>query len=352
MPTAAEEIQDGNIRHMVFLQRYSNRTVRQIINLLSRVDDRVAARLMREDITSISEARLKALMKAVRRINASAQNQVRGEMRSELRELATTEAGFQERLIKGAVPVALDTVTPAAQLLHSAVNSRPFQGRLLKEWFRDLEANSFKRLRDTIRMGVIEGRTTEQLIRDIRGTKANNFKDGVLEISRRGAEATVRTAVNHTASVASDTLYAENEDLIKGVKWVSTLDGRTSAICRSLDGKVFPVKSGPRPPAHISCRSTTTPVLKSWKELGIRLKEAPEGTRASMNGQVPAKLTYNDWLKTQPKEFQDDVLGATKGGLFRKGGLTMDKFVDRNGMELSLNELRRRESSAFETAGV
>jgi hypothetical protein len=336
MPTAAENIQDGNIRHMIFLQRYSTQTVRKVIALLSRVDSQLVERLSREDISAISRARLDRLLESVREINHAAQLQIRGELRTELRELAKLEGSFQARLISGSIPIAFDVTTPAAQLLISAVNSRPFQGRLLKDWFRDLEANSFKRLRDTIRMGVVEGATTEELIRRIRGTRANGFKDGILDISRRGAEATVRTAVNHTATVASERLYEENADLIKGVKWVATLDGRTSHICRG----------------HINCRSTTTPVLKSWKELGINLKESPEGTRASMNGQVPAGLNYNDWLKTQPKDFQDDVLGVKKGQLFRKGGLTMDKFVDRNGAEFTLDELRRREASAFEAAGL
>jgi len=34
---------------------------------------------------------------------------------------------------------------------------------------------------------------------------------------------------------------------------------------------------------------------------------------------VPADMTYYEWLKTQPKEFQDDVLGKTRGKLFREG---------------------------------
>jgi hypothetical protein len=115
---------------------------------------------------------------------------------------------------------------------------------------------------------------------------------------------------------------------------------------------VFPVDSGPRPPAHPNCRSTTTPVIKSWKELGINLTEAPPGTRASMDGQVPATLTYNDWLKKQPQAFQDEVLGPTKAKLYRKGDLSLDRFIDKSGNEYTLDELRRREMGAFERAGI
>lgn len=125
-----------------------------------------------------------------------------------------------------------------------------------------------------------------------------------------------------------------------------------SAVCRARDGKVYPLDSGPRPPAHPNCRSSTVPVLKSWKEMGINLKEAPEGTRSSMNGQVPADLTYQEWLKNQSADFQDDVLGVTKGKLFRNGGLSLDRFVDRAGKELTLDQLMKREAEAWQKAGL
>lgn len=125
-----------------------------------------------------------------------------------------------------------------------------------------------------------------------------------------------------------------------------------SALCRARDGKIYPVDSGPRPPAHVACRSSTAPVTKSWKELGLNLNEAPPGTRASMNGQVPDDLVYSSWLRKQPVEFQEEVLGKTKATLFRKGEIDLDRFVDRAGNELTLAELRRKEAEAWERAGL
>src|SRR5690606_26281802 len=66
--------------------------------------------------------------------------------------------------------------------------------------------------------------------------------------------------------------------------------------CMSLDGKVFPINEGPRPPRHVACRCTMNVVLKSAQELGLNLREIPEGTRMSMDGQVPQSVIYNDWL--------------------------------------------------------
>lgn len=71
-----------------------------------------------------------------------------------------------------------------------------------------------------------------------------------------------------------------------------------------------------------------------------------------LTGRVPAKMTYQEWLTTQPATFQDDVLGKTRGKLFRKGGLTLDKFVNQAGDEIPLSDLARLHAEAFRAAGL
>jgi hypothetical protein len=99
-----------------------------------------------------------------------------------------------------------------------------------------------------------------------------------------------------------------------------------------------------------NCRSTTVPVLKSWKELGIPLKEARASTRASFSGQVPGKTTYGSWLKGQPVQVQDHVLGKGRAQLFRRGVVPMEKFIDRRYRPLSLRQLEDLESKLAGTA--
>lgn len=627
MATANENLLDQTVAHQVGLQRLSNATVRKIIALINRTEAELVEKMKRYDTdTSFTVRRLEKLLEALRNINEEAYATVRDELSAELKGLAAYEGVFQSTLLATTIPVQLDIVTPTAAQLYAAVNSRPFQGKLLKEWVADLETAAQVRLRGAIRMGFTEGETIDQMIRRVRGTKALQFKDGIMDITRRGAEALVRTAVNHTANTARNEVFNQNNNVIKGVQWVATLDGRTTVLCASRDGTIYPIDSGPRPPAHINClpgnslvtssfpvtgaskrwyegkmfvirtssgreltctpnhpvlsdrgwvavqhlhlgdkvvcegvintpasawfesdenhiptsieeiassffhnagttvaeipvssidfhgdgadgqiaivgsnrelrnridsslfkkllelflvyrnktmvlltklrssvsflfrdfafvpngllsssgqsfssfgsslletttqsitggtknesilfersdqswdresmlasditngktgpvfldaivdirdfdsvghvynletelgfyvaggiithncRSTTVAVLKSWKEMGISLAEAPEGTRASMDGQVAASTTYDKWLRGRSVEFQEDILGVTKAKLFRQGGLTLDKFVDRNGAEYTLDELRKRESAAFAAAGL
>jgi hypothetical protein len=67
----------------------------------------------------------------------------------------------------------------------------------------------------------------------------------------------------------------------------------------------------------------------------------PPGTRASMDGQVPADLTYADWLKKQSAARQDEILGPTRGKLFRSG-MPMERFYNDQGVWLTLPQLLER----------
>jgi len=353
MTTINEDILDQMLRHEVGLRRFEAGTIREIMELLQRIDVRVTAELAKRDpgSNSFTDRRLRLLLRAIRGINEEAYRAVTDKLQEQMRGLASLEGGFQDAMLRQvATTFDLDVVTPSSAQLWAAVRAKPFLGRVLRQFVEDLPKAALRVLESEITAGFVEGRTTDQIIRDVRGTAELDFEDGTLQQSRRSTAMLVRTALNHTANEARAQVYRDNKNLIKGVQWVSTLDGRTSAICRARDGMVFPVDDGPRPPAHPNCRSTTVPVLKSWKQLGIKLKEAPPSTRASLNGQVPEKQTYQQWLKKQSVGFQDDVLGVKKGQLFRKGGLDLTKFVDRKGQEFTLDELRIRERDAWKKA--
>ncbi len=356
MQTVNEQLAHEAIDHSIDLTRYSNSVIRRIIALLNRTDNdlfqQLSAALERLPAESFTVERLDSLLQSVRQMNAAAYQQVSQLIETELKDLVQYEAAYQYQLFASTLPVQVSVAAVNVGQVYAAALARPFQGTLLREALSGLEANKARMVRDAIRIGYVEGQTIQQITQRIMGTRALQYTDGLMETSRRDAAAMVRTAVSHTANFTRNEFYKQNDDLVKGIKWISTLDGKTSAVCRARDGEIYPVDSGPRPPAHWNCRSSTTPVIRSFRELGIDPPESAASTRASMSGQVPDDMTYQDWLKKQPVERQDDILGKTKGQLFRKGGLTLDRFIDRNGRELNLAELRAKNAAAFAKAGL
>jgi hypothetical protein len=228
------------------------------------------------------------------------------------------------------------------------------QGRLLREWASSIEADRMTRIRDAVRIGYVQSEPPSKIVQRLRGTRAKGYADGIIELDRRSAEAVVRTAVSHTAGFARDKFYQANDDLVKGLLWCSTLDSRTSQICRVRDklqydldhkpvGHKLPWLGGPGM-AHWCCRSSSTAVVKSLSEiLGVDgIEEFKPTTRASMDGQVPADTSYSQWLTKQSAKRQDEVLGPTRGAMLRKGDITVDGFTNDKGRWLTLEELAAR----------
>ncbi|MDR0275921.1 MAG: phage head morphogenesis protein [Burkholderiaceae bacterium] len=367
MATANEWLQAEAIRHAVDLSHYSNGVVQKIIATLNRSDQRLFAQLLiaveRGDAGSFSIERLDALLESVRALNIQAFNAAERELTDELKRFVEYELNYQQRSLATAVPVRVSLAAVSLDQVYSAALNRPFQGVLLKGVWSELSDQRMSLIRRTVAQGFVEAKTTDQIVRQLRGTRSKGYADGLVNRSRRDVQAVVRTAMGHYAGVTQDRVIAANSDIIKAVQWLATLDTRTSEICRLHDSLLYtpqdhapighsvPWGAGPGR-AHWCCRSKQVAILKGWKELGVDVENAPERTRESMDGQVPRSLSYFDWLSQQPAARQDEILGVTRGRLLRQGQIPMESMYTNNGRWLTLDELRGRDAQAFERAGV
>ncbi len=226
-----------------------------------------------------------------------------------------------------------------------------------------------------MKQGYALGEDVDALIRRVRGTKAGGFTDGIMQASRREAEALVRSSVQTISNAAAMEGFKKLSDTIKGIEWLSTLDTRTTVICKALDGKVWTVpdlkpvghdKVFPGVTAHWNCRSRQIPVLRSWDELAgkkinaldgqtlqerIAAKMAEKGAddqkiaaavahaRASMDGQVSGSPAWDDWLKKKPDATVKATLGPGRAKLWQEGKLTVSDLTDQNNRPLTIAQL-------------
>lgn len=394
MATVNEEFLDAVIRHQIYLMRLSGGIRNEITTLLNNTEKDLAVNIRERLLnhkgigTPSSVRKLKALENYVRSVRLKAWEQIDDKWIEEITALAVAEPTTIGAALKTVSPVLLNLSLPAPSLLKALATENPFEGRTLKEWSRGIREADIRRIMDQIKIGMVQGESSQAIARRVVGTARLNGVDGVTEITRRQAAAITRTAVNHIANAAKREFYKENKELFEGEIYVATLDSRTTPICRSLDGKIYEVGQGPIPPLHFNCRSLRVGVIDG-KVLGERpskpvsekgllreyardkklervprsRKDLPFGHKGTfdnfsatrtrqLTGQVPAKVTYQEWLSRQSKEFQEDVLGVTKAKLFRSGNLTLDKFVNRAGDELNLKELAVKHKDAFKAAGL
>lgn len=379
-----DDLFDAANRHQIFLIRFGGGTVKDVNKLLD-LANKDAEQLLLKRIERlgptavqavgggrVTSLRLEKLIKDLKAQNNDLMVAAASTVRSDLKGLAKMEVDIADRRLNEAVGVDLNNLRPSPEVLNSLVSKGSLRGKTLGQWFKKLSDSRFSALEATVKLGLVEGDTNAALVRRFRATTG---------ATKRQAEALVRTSVNQVGNQARELLYKANTDIIKSLRWTSTLDGRTSAICQARDGQTYPVGEGPRPPAHPNCRSLMTPVVKSWDELAPpgRLKPSrgstgmdamfdkqlkargfstdkiatiKRNTRSSLNGQVPDDLSYQDWLHRQPVGFQNEVLGKTRGKLFRKGGLPLNKFVEEpSGRSFTLAELSVKEEEAFMKIG-
>lgn len=364
MATVNESLRDEAIAHSVWISRYATGVANRMVKLLNEIDADLSARLLdaldKLPPDSFTVTRLESLLGSVRELNQQAVASMHTGLQDELLALAKNEASYQMSLFDSLLPSPVLSRYPmqgiTADMVYAAAMAQPFQGRLLSEWASNLEADRLARIMNSIRRGYLAGDTVEAIARNVRGHANKDYRDGALQMSRANAASIAKTAVNHLAATARNSFTSANSDIVKGKQWLSTLDNKTSHDCIIRDmlrytlenkpiGHKVPYLQGPGK-IHFCCRSTETLILKSWRELGIDIDEMDEGTRASMDGQVPAKTTYLEWLRSQSPPRQDQILGPERGRMFRAGEIDLGEMFTDKGEWITLEQLQERSGGA------
>lgn len=344
---------DHSIRHSVNLTQYSNYVLAKMIRILNLSDVDLMAQLNEAladiEASDFKISRLNNLLISVREVNAEAYAQLYSGLTAELQAYVEYEGQFQYDLYKSVVPVAFEIATVVPEQVYAAAMAEPMQGRLLKDWAAGLKEGRLRRIKDVIAIGYAQGKTTADIIRELRGTRALSYADGLLDTDRRNVEAIVRTALSHTAQATRSRFYDANASILGDLVWVSTLDGRTSQDCRARDQHRYtqahapvdhslPWLAGPGR-LHWQCRSSSIALLRGQKSL--------TGTRSSDGGYVAVDTSYSDWLKAQPAGVQDEVLGKARGEKYRAGGMEIKDFQNDKGKMITLKELAARDARGF-----
>lgn len=370
MASLNQRFLDFQVAQQVRWIRVQNRDVREALKILRRADEELADALRRADLDEAvyPPERTEALRRQIARLIATVHDSLAHAVRRDVREAAAASADVEAEAFRRLLPAGLDPTTPNLGVIQTVAVLRAYGGAPLADWLARLREADVRRAWGAIVDGITTGTTTEDIIRGVIGRRTLRYRDGVREVTRRGAEALVRTAITHATSVGRQMVWEDNQRLISSVRWVATLDTRTSPVCRARDGRVGPVTADAdwspprgaarlsppmaRPPAHPNCRSTTVAVTRSWRDLGIDRDDLDPETRASMDGRVPAEDTYFSWLSRQSAATQSEVLGPTRYALWQDGGVRPERFQNDAGVYYTLAELRRRQPKAFEEAGL
>lgn len=347
------QLDDIATRFQVQLEGLKNSNQREYNRIQGELSKIFREEVGTDEITELSRPQLERLIDRIRSTQTIVTQEATARLVKSLKDLAFYSYEFEVSAIIAATTVETLSTQSRVAALWDAITEHPLSvdGSLVKPWLDKLTNVQLTATENLIRRAYVESWSNRQMIQAYQGTKALRYTDGIVATVGRSNETVIRTVMQHVNSVSRMKVWEENEDVVKGYRWVSTLDSRTSSKCRHLDGEEFKLGEGPLPPIHPNCRSTTVPVLdKVFEELRSGL------TRESSSGPVPQKLTYYEWLKRQSAEFQEEVLGESRAKLFRDSGMAIDEFnrlqLNRYFKPLTLAEMRRLKPLAFERAGI
>lgn len=373
-PNVSNKIQDSAILHGISIQRVTKGMRQAVLDDLVALRDALLAKLNSgKTLTEWQQKRITDLLQFANGTIDQAYQKIGKNFTKDLSGISDAAIKQLKNSVNQAVGVEISAAMSPKQLeAISNTKNLLVQGATQKDWWNKQSEDLQGKFSQTVKMGMMQGKSIGEMTKPV---------SDLMQNSSAQAEALLRTAVATVQSEAQQSYYENNDDIIKGVQWVSTLDSRTTPVCQALSGltwtydadqsQMTPVGHEQKwlgyPPVHFNCRSTTIPVLRSWAELsskklaqaddqtvaevfqdklqgqGFSAEEASQiqqNQQASLDGQVADSLTYEQWLKSKPEEFQKQVLGQQRWQLWQDGKLNLMQMIDGNGHPLSIAELQ------------
>jgi SPP1 gp7 family putative phage head morphogenesis protein len=327
-------IENSLIRKQILNQRYINSVARKYLKEISDLLDVVSKKLERQP----NNDRLQAIRADLSTVMARRLNQLGIEITDDMVGFGVDEMDFVGDVANANSKVLLRV--PDAAVIRRALQISELQildgakTLLFQEVLEKFTSAQISLMQRTISDGILLGDSIRDIAAQVKALSTGK--------TAAQTKAVTRTLVNHTTAQARKSFLAENSEVFDGDEWIAVLDSRTTLICAGRDGRVYPIGSGPYPPAHYQCRSLRVPVLKSQFESATQKSNRED---------------FDTWLKDQDKSFQDEYFsqfpdGKDKSKLFRDGGLEIQRFRDETGKEYSLDELRALNPVAFDKANL
>lgn len=380
LSTVNERLVAIEIVRQVLHLRFSLRVRKLVIDAINDTEHPIAS-MIRESLQSEAGLRTPAQVRQldvlIARLNALRQPAWQVGIQTaeaELAALADAEPEDQRSMFAFLLP-GVELLLPSVGIGLAAL-AMPFQGRTLRQWFLDAQADDQRRMKQAIYAGVGAGESPSVIARRVVGSANNKGRDGTTQTTRNQLDTIVRSGTVHAVAYGREQFYQINSQVrytapplgtlrppvravgapedpveaearrqarqaqtaadnaaggpgIGGSKlftleqYVAVLDSRTTKLCRGLDGKRFPLGEGPIPPLHMNCRSNRILVLPD-----------------KVGGPLYDPGSYADWIRSQPEAVQVLLMGSTKDHKLSAKDLAEAGFQDYAAKPMTLDQVR------------
>ncbi len=314
------------LRALVARNGYSNAVVREIEALLRRTYLSVATRFMAAPIGSPTSAEMLAFVQFATERLAEVTGSMKAIARTRVSLLGSLEAEAARnegnKLLVSMGKQSRSLIVSTARY-SEIIDQIEVGGVGFDEWWTDSGKMALRRVKNVVQEGIITGDNPLAIARRIVSAKGRERTVASTHVAQ--VRTVVRSAMNAVQTQASVDEFRELERDIgepMRVQFQAILDARTSKICAAVDGKIYLLTDPnlPRPPLHPNCRSALVPYFAG----------------------MPARQNYDSWLKAQPDNVQDAVLGTSLAKHWRANDIRLADLIGDDRRPLSLSAVRAR----------
>jgi SPP1 gp7 family putative phage head morphogenesis protein len=215
--------------------------------------------------------------------------------------------------------------------VEEVIKNKSFLGGTLPQNVSRFVAAQNKKFRDQINQDLKDKTEKKEIISGIQK---------LLDSSLAQVDSFTRTSIAFQSSTFRTSIIDANPETYRGYLYVAVLDNRTTILCRSRNGKIYNNTSDAPIPAHWNCRSHYAPILRFGPDISI----------ADYNKEVDP----SEYLRRQPIETIQKILGLKRAALFINGDLDLEDFLKslKKSDLLTLEQLAKKFPGAFNKAGL
>ena len=338
------KVENAVIKYQLDLEKYKNGQATEVVALLDKANKEISQYIK---LTGgvYTKARYKEIARKLKEISSALKEKVESgididgiieyELKKQEKVLGLASAYIQK---KG--DAKIDFLFPSKDQIKTACLFKPIDtkyGMTYQSFLNGIETGLYNTWDSAVRTGYLTGLTTNQIVHNVMGSVSKVsqlINAGSMHTLRNSVYANTRTALQSFANETRNRVYEENEKYFGDeddykYEYLATIDNRACIICGSCDCKLYKsLKDAPQLPQHKNCRCIIIPYF-----------DIEGDVKASKNGYISTKVTFEDWLGEQDEKTQIDVLGKTRYNLF-KNGISINQFVD-NGQVLTLAQLQK-----------
>lgn len=320
------------------LDQFTDQQLASINKTLTKVENEILHEWGKVGMrTPFQQSRGIALLEETRALTRGVKASLTQDIARGMGQVSEESAKFHSKLLSfGGRAANVNEVRLTAEQMASMWQTTPLKGRLLGDWVtRSFDHHTIDKIQQELTTGMFRGESYAAL--------GKRLSVG-FGMTKNEVDTLVRTFVQTANNDARQKVYEANADLISELRWTVAVDKSVCLLCAALDGKRFPVDSGPRPPSHHRCRCVTTPELKSLKELGLSSQDVKEYQaeeridpcrqnkgyqgRRLFEGDGRVADNMGQWLRQLPMKEQRDYFGPKRLSLLESGAVQFEDLVD------------------------